>query len=180
MTDEQNKFLHDIVNKYSKTLERYCMRCLDYDPIYIQMTQDILQTVYLEAAENVDALINHENIIGWLKITCRHIAVDCIRYKKRHAEILMPNEQIFVINDRCIQENDSPERWLDDENCKDLLQAINELLDEEGLQIFMYSVKDNHTVRETAHYLNLSEAAVRGRLFRIRKKLRNFIAVRDK
>ena len=88
LSEDQSAFLESLPEKYEKMLFQYCARCVSYNPNIMPFIPDLLQEVYLKASLNVESLMHHENIPGWLKKSCHFSLLTMLRNQRNNREIL--------------------------------------------------------------------------------------------
>ncbi len=170
---QEKEFLHGLVEKYGSVLEKYCWRCLSASHDREQQTKDILQEVYLDAVQNVKALMNHPKVLGWLKLSCYHHIIDARRSQNSKPECPLEPEQIDEYLAR-IEAVEALKRWRD-RTLSDVCSTVIEILSSEEKSTFEDHFLRGYSMKETAERENIDYDTVRGRINSIRKKLKNFI-----
>lgn len=171
LTKEQNDFLCMLVLCYGDALTKYAYRFYGYQPHMFETAQDAVQETFLKAVHDVDILMAHPNKIGWLKVSLRNILFNLQRDKHWKFE----RQQNFI--------KGSPERRLQNvldafdtldryPKLKDVITVANAILTEDEVDTFYDHFLVGLTTEETAILENTSSDTVRGRISRIRKKLR--------
>lgn len=168
LTKDEMRFLHDIVDSYSDILERYCRRSLNNIPDRDYLAQDIVQTVFLNAIFNVDKLMKHENVIGWLKKACQHRIIDEIRRRSCRPELLLPPEKVSTHVeagqfDRSIA-------------LQDIFEAVTEVLSQEEQDIFIDIFINGYSVKETASFHKARYTSLYTKVSSIRKKIQKYFS----
>lgn len=173
VTPDQAAFLDNIYQEYSRSLELYAYRFLNYDQRNIPLIPDAVQDVYLKAVKNVEKLMEHENVLGWLKKSCEHSLLSMLRKRRNSKEILSDSvEKIQVKSEE--EALKSFISWSQRITVNELLEAVCSILSTEDQQIFYDYFGEHLTMQETAIKNNMSTDKVRGKISRIRKKLKNY------
>lgn len=172
LTDEETEFLAEIAAKYYDMLEKYCSRCVSYNPKYMSMIPDLIQETFLKAVENASALQQHENIPGWLKKSCHFSLLNTLRSIRMSREVLYP--AIDKLRQLELAHGENENVWNDKITLKEVLTAVQSVLTEDEQIIFNDYFLDNLSTAETARRNNLTYDTVRGRISRIRKKLKAY------
>lgn len=172
VTPDQAAFLDNIYQEYSRSLELYAYRFLNYDQRNIPLIPDAVQDVYLKAVKNVEKLMEHENVLGWLKKSCEHSLLSMLRKRRNSKEL--PSDSVEKIQlkseERMLETFDS---WSSRITVAEVREAVCKLLSDEDQKVF-YDYFGNHmTMQETAEKNGMSTDKVRGKISRIRKKLKN-------
>lgn len=171
-TMKELEFLYHLVALYSDALEQYCLRCLASIPDRYQTTQDIVQSTYLDALESVSTLMKHPNVLGWLKRVCYYHIADELKSRKKHPQIVLPNDQV-----ECkITQNQLVEGlWLwEQTELTDVIDAVGSILTQEEQAVFQSVFLDGYTMKETAQQKNMKFDVVRSKVNAIRRKLHKF------
>lgn len=173
LTEEQESLLERIAEEYNDMLIRYCARCVSYNTKLMPLIPDVIQETYLKAVENVDTLLTHQNIPGWLKKSCHYSLLNMIRNVRSSREIPSPAiERLrFLYN-----QNSNNALWRDDITLNDVLDAVVLLLSEEDQIIFNDYFLDDLSTKETAVKNHMGYDVVRGKISRIRKKLKEYFS----
>ena len=176
LTKDQAVFLEQIAENYEDMLLRYCAKCMNYNPMLLQFVPDLVQEVYLKAILCVGELMCHNNVPGWLKKSCHFSLLNMLRNQKNSPEVFYPTieklqyllrpEQIMINGDESSV------------TLEEVIRIVDTILSEEELAIFKDYFLDNQSTIETAQLNNLSYDTVRGKISRIRKKLKKHFYVK--
>lgn len=171
LTPEQAAFLEELVRQYSKMLERYCARFFSYNSNYLPLVPDVLQEVYLRATKDIEKVMASPSPAAWLKVCCKNTMLYMLRKRKTSREILSAEaEKLLDINPKMITE--AIEKWQQDITIEDIQATVLLLLSEEDQSIFEDYFLNDLTTKETAKKHKMSEDKVRGKISRMRKKLK--------
>lgn len=177
LTDEETEFLAEIAEKYYDMLEKYCGRCVSYNSKYMPMIPDLIQETFLKAAENASVLRQHENVPGWLKKSCHFSLLNTLRSIRMSREVLYP--AIDKLRQLELAHGENENVWNDKITLKEVLTAVQtELTDDEQI-IFNDYFLDDLSTAETARRNYLTYDTVRGRISRIRKKLKKYFQLQS-
>lgn len=172
LSKEQSEFLCDLVNKYGDVLTKYAYRFLNYQPHLYEAAQDAVQETFIKAIHDIDILMAHPNKIGWLKLCLRNILFNMVNRNQhwQHEELVgfpaeHPFEQVRILLDAFEHLDDYP-------NLAEVIDVAEVILTPDENQTFTDHYLIGLSTDETATLENVSNDTVRGRLSRIRKKLR--------
>ena len=176
LTPEQAAFLEEIAERYPKMLEYYCARFFNYNPNWLPSVPDVVQEAYLRATKDIEKVMAAPSPAAWLKLCCQHIMLNMLRQKRHRKELLLPDAgQTLEMNTRHIME--AIEAWERDITLEDVVDAARNVLAGKEQPIFEDYFLNDMSTKETALLNGLTEDTVRGRISRIRKKLRKFFGV---
>ena len=122
-----------------------------------QLSEDVVQETFLGLIKQRDTLVLRSSLKGWLFICARNLTYNLL---KRGS----PNPDIYEIADPAL----SIETRLFIENVLSRLSV-------EERELILMREHQQFSVRELSAMLDLSEEAVRVRLYRIRKKMQSFV-----
>ena len=136
--------------------------------------QDALQETFLRAHLKVHAFEGRSSIYSWLSRIAINTALMILRKRRAHPEVLFDPQP----DDRCetifFEPKDiapNPEEAYDLRQCQiRTLRAIRRL-DPKLLAPLRMQAKHGWSVREISQALDISEAAVKSRLYRARRRL---------
>lgn len=173
VTPEQEEFLEEIEKKYSTLLRHYIRRFLNYDARIYDIEDDIVQEVLLKAVQNVDQLMTHENVIGWLKRSCEFSLRATLRKMRNSREI--PSDSVEKLEIKSEKELlKAFDNWTQSITVKEVQEAVCELFKEEDQQVFNDYFGNDMTMKETAEKNGMTTDKVRGKISRIRKRLKKY------
>ena len=172
LTKEQSEFLEGIAKNYEEMLFRYCFKCMNYNSKLLPYVPDIVQEVYLKASIHVEVLMHHKNIPGWLKKSCHFSLLNMLRNIRNGREILYPT--IEKLHKLLHPEQITINECDDTVTLEEVIDAAETILSEEDQAIFNSYFLDDLSTIETARQNNMSYDTVRGRISRIRKKIKNY------
>lgn len=137
---------------------------------HLSDAQDVLQEVFLLAARK--KICNHPKPEGWLIITTVNVCNNYIqahaRSARKHGRLLKEHEnsnvnsrkQPLIANTDAMQD-------------ADLRMTIEQTLSDEERKLLTQHYNDGFSLQELSQQMNISPGALRVRLLRIRKKLKN-------
>lgn len=158
---QKEEFFNKILLEMTVPVEDYIRHhCKD-----MELAEDIMQEVFLEAHKNVAKLMHHENYKGWIMLTA----------KNKLMKITSRERQYYERN-TCIDEVD--ENVFSQEPEDEASELVNELLknltsDEAGLIRGVYL--EGFSSDEMAKRLSITENAFRMRLHRAREKAKKIL-----
>lgn len=161
-----------IVRRYNQRLYRVAMSMVNDDG----EVEDIIQTAYIKAYENLGKFEFRSGFSTWL--TKILINESLLRLKKRKQSLTM-NDQTMNTENYWPQTMDSntPLVKLLNGELKTLLENAIRQLPEKYRTVFVMREIENMTVAETQECLSISEANVKVRLNRARALLRDSLSI---
>lgn len=173
LTDEQCEFLRELVVRYGDALTKYAYRFFGYQSNFQQISQDAVQETFLKAVKDVEILMTHPNVAGWLKVSLRNVLLNIQRENQRRDQNIQEmsidysQEQLHAALDAFESRDQYP-------RLKEVIGVANVILTESEVGTFYDHFLVGLTTEETALLEAVSVDSVRGRINRIRKKLRKY------
>ena len=177
LNQEEEKFIAKIAEQYYEMLHQYCCRCISYNTKYLPIVPDVVQATFLKAVENAAVLLQHENVPGWLKRSCYFSLMNMLRDIRSSREVASPAIDRLRFLGLAATENDAV--WEGKISLNDVIAAARKILTEGEWIVFVDYFLNNLSTDETAMKNHLSHDAVRGRISRIRKKLKLYFQEED-
>ncbi|WP_394004766.1 RNA polymerase sigma factor [Luteimonas sp. WGS1318] len=141
----------------------------------VQASQDIAQEAYLKAWQQLGRLQNTTSFLPWLRQITRNLARDHLRGRR---ERLVAGETAELAIAQAADPDGCPmQRIVDDETGRVAADLISELPDESREVLLLY-YREGGNSKQVAALLGLSDAAVRKRLSRARRSLREDLIAR--
>ena len=173
LTEQQYQYINSLPGLYGDALLKYAVRFLGYKQHLLPLAEDALQETWLKAIENVDALMQHENPSAWLKLCLKRILLNKLRTASHQREELAEDvAQHPAASAQAVQL--ALERWRETTSLREVQEIAAMLLTPEEMQTFGDHFLYGFTADETARLENTPAATVRGRISRIRRKLRKY------
>ncbi len=151
---DMEKNIREAVMKYSDTLYKVCIVILCNE----QDVQDAIQDTFCRYLEKKPEFRDEEHEKAWLIRVATNICRDMIRFRLRHPKISIEEVENTLV---------APEQK---ETFKELLQ----LPVKQKVVIYLHYV-EGYRVKEIADILGITESAVKLRLLRGRKQMRETI-----
>ena len=128
------------------------------------MAEDITQDVFLQVFRHVDSFRNESSIKTWLLKITRNIS-----YNYRKSSFI---RKVFLVGNVSLRESSqsAEQAYLDNEAANEVWIAVLKL-PVKSREILILHAKYQLSISEIAHLLDISEGAVRSRLFAARKKM---------
>lgn len=138
---------------------------------HISDVQDVLQDVFLEAAQ--EKIINHPNPEGWLISATKNICNNYIKGDRRRRRKQYKCEQALAAEypRHAYGMIASTE---DELTASDARMTLQQLLPEDEYRLMQQYCVEKRPISEIAESMEISENALRVRIHRIRKKLGKF------
>lgn len=141
----------------------------------VQASQDIAQEAYLKAWQHLGRLQNTTSFLPWLRQITRNLARDHLRARR---ERFVAGETAELAIAQAADPDGCPmQRIVDDETGRVAADLISELPDESREVLLLY-YREGGNSKQVAALLGLSDAAVRKRLSRARRSLREDLVAR--
>lgn len=131
-----------------------------------ESAEDIVQETFCIAIRKADEVIAHPNPAGWLYLVAKYLILSESRKQKKNQN----HCSYHVLEDRI---RDEKAELMLASLAEDVLRSV---LTEEEYKIMDLVYNQGYKGKEAARLLGLNESTLRVRLFRIRHKLRKFIA----
>ena len=119
--------------------------------------------------------MEHENVAAWLRVTFKNYLVR--ELQKRHIKKEVPYD--ILTDNSVVKKNYAAviDDWDSKITLNDVKEAAAVLLADTDQKVFEEHFLNGYTAQETAERLGISKDAVRGRIGRIRCKLKNFFQI---
>lgn len=171
LTDKQAAFLEELVIRYSDVLMQYAMRFLNYQLHLRPLAQECVQEAFLRAVKCVDGLMAHENPVGWLKVVLKHLLLNHTGSAKYQREELCGDISVHAaaIGQSAM---DALNCWETQHQLEEVLQVAHAILTLEEQRTLDTHFISGLTTAETALLESVPESTIRGRISRIRSKLK--------
>jgi RNA polymerase sigma factor (sigma-70 family) len=141
----------------------------------VQASQDIAQEAYLKAWQQLGRLQNTTSFLPWLRQITRNLARDHLRARR---ERMVAGEAAEIAIAQAADPEGCPmQRIVDDETGRVAADLISDLPDESREVLLLY-YREGGNSKQVAALLGLSDAAVRKRLSRARRSLREDLMAR--
>lgn len=173
LTEQQHLFISGLPELYGDALLKYAVRFLGYKPHLQHMAEDAVQETWLKAIEHIDALMQHENPSAWLKLCVKRSLLNRLRAASHQREEL--TEDVTCHPAASAQAMEAAlDRWQKAVTLREVQEVASMLLSPEEWTTFGDHFLQGFTAEETALLENVPAATVRGRISRIRKKLKKY------
>jgi len=141
----------------------------------VQASQDIAQEAYLKAWQQLGRLQNTTSFLPWLRQITRNLARDYLRARR---ERIVAGEAADIAIAQAADPDACPmQQIIDDETGRVAADLISDLPDESREVLLLY-YREGGNSKQVAALLGLSDAAVRKRLSRARRSLREDLIAR--
>lgn len=171
LTEAQATYLRELTLQSADVLTKYAYRFFGYQPHMREIAEEAVQDTYLKAVEDVESLMTHPNKIGWLKVSLRNILLNIKReqhWKYEDAKETIddnPDNKLHIVLDAFDEFDHFP-------RLKELEEVANAILTPDEAETFFDHFLCGLTTEETAILECVSNDTIRGRISRIRKKLK--------
>ena len=161
----------DLVNRYEKKIYRLGMNITGNR----EDAEDVLQETFLKAFEHLADFREDSRFYTWIVRIGVNEAL--MKLRKRRAEKMVPMDDLVgddgeVIPREFTDWKPNPEQQLTRAELEDILETAAKALPPTFRAVFFLRDVEELSTEETAEILNLSNGAVKARLFRARLRLR--------
>lgn len=175
LTEAQEQFLNQLPVKYSDTLSKYAYRFFGYKRHMLPAVEDAVQETFIKAVGEVERLMTHPNPLGWLYTALRFVLLNMRRdMNRRREELYGDAADISGVADEA--DENAPEPWGSSPTLAMLMQQAEQCLTKDELATFVDHYLMGYSTEETAFRENVSADTIRGRVSRIRKKMKKTIS----
>ena len=146
--------IREVVIKYSDMLYKICLviLCNEHD------VQDAIQDTFCRYLEKKPDFRNEEHEKAWLIKVATNICRDLIRFRVRHPKVSIDEMENILA---------APEQ-------RETLKELLELPIKNKTVIYLHYV-EGYSIKEIADILGITESAVKSRLLRGRKQMRDMV-----
>ena len=148
------KDIREVVIKYSDMLYKICLVILCNE----QDVQDAIQDTFCRYLEKKPDFRDEEHEKAWLIKVATNICRDMIRFRVRHPKVSIDEVENLLA---------APEQ-------RETLKELLELPIKHKTVLYLHYV-EGYSVKETADILGITESAVKSRLLRGRKQMRDTV-----
>ena len=170
--EERQAFIEKLYVEHADFLAQLCRKRTGYTPYCKDMIDDCVQETFLKALASYDLLLRHENVRGWLALTCIHCLQYAFRQEKRQQRIMVAllRERITAENSGSNPVEEQQERR---ETCEDLQLLLSQLSPRERIILVDYFYHQQ-TMKMVAISQRMTENQVKSVIRRIRRKANAF------
>lgn len=171
LSEAQANYLRELTLQSADVLTKYAYRFFSYQPHMREIAEEAVQDTYLKAVEDVESLMKHPNPIGWLKVSLRNILLNIRREQHWKYE----DTKEFISNDPAKKLHivlDAFDEFEQYPRLKELVEVANAILTPNEAETFHDHFLCGLTTEETAILESVSSDTIRGRISRIRGKLK--------
>ena len=162
-----------IIRKYNQRLYRIAISIINTE----SEIEDLLQTAYIKAYENLDKFRFQSTFSTWIT---RILINECLMYRKRQEQIHNSNRENFFLEVYQQSIVQTPLMKVMNAELKAIMEFTIRKLPEKYRTVFVMRELESMSVAETMECLGISEANVKVRLNRakviLRNKLRNYMS----
>ena len=160
-TTNRNELINSWYEQHHANMFRYAIRKLHNS----EVAEDCIQETFRIATEKVETLTSHNNIGGWLMQTLKNQIALFFRSeahkKKLYARIAEKDGSHLTYIDN----------WVSETIIHGMRDKLLAGLSEKELSLYNLFYEQKHRIKEIAQRENISEAAVKMRLMRLRNKI---------
>ncbi|MDR8390302.1 RNA polymerase sigma factor [Aliifodinibius sp. S!AR15-10] len=170
--DGQQGLYRRLIDQYSPMVFHIVRRFVnDEDEV-----EELAQQIFVKCYERLDSFDMKSKFSSWLymiaKNHCRDYAKNVRRKNKRFSEMEQHNLEAMMTT------NETPDQSLEQEEWNNLLDEALDSLSPEYAQAFLYKYRDEMTYQAMAKRMNVSVSALKVRVHRARKELKEYFESR--
>ncbi len=173
LTEEQERFLNQLPAEYGDALSKYAYRFFGYQRHMLPAVEDAVQETFVRAVHEVECLLKHPNPLGWLLTVLRFVLLNQRRVMNRCREDLY-GEETEILETTGTAMMDVLEHRESRVTLPEVMEQAEVILTRDEMATFVDHYLIGLTTEETALRENVSADTVRGRLSRIRKKMKKY------
>ncbi len=170
--EERQAFIEKLYIEHAAFLVQLCRKRTGYNPCCKEMIDDCVQETFLKALASYDLLLQHENVRGWLALTCIHCLQYAFRQEKRQKSIMAA-----LLEERIRAENfgfDPVEEQYERKTLRDDLQMLLPQLSLMERTVLVDYFFHQQTMKMVALSLGMTENRVKSVIRCIRRKANTF------
>ena len=170
---DAESFFENLYREYYDAIAKYCIAMLEGD---VSEGELCAHEVFDQALADVKKLINHPNVVGWLKKTAMHRVRRNIRDRKKRAarEIHITDVTEKYLEAEVVLD-DYDTAFYSDKSVQEMKEAVLAKLNSDETALYEYRFVQGLTFKEIAPLIGLSESATRMRTVRLEQYLRGLI-----
>ena len=138
------------------------------------VAEEVAQETFLAAFRALPSLEAPGAVGGWLRAIARNLALKTLKKERR----CIPTDDLEILVKDASAELAIPSDWVQRIEHEIIFQALQKLPEDQQEVLYLVAYED-WSVARIAEYLSLTEATVRGRLYRARQGLRQFILLEE-
>jgi RNA polymerase sigma factor (sigma-70 family) len=178
MYSQEDQILIDMHRKYFIVVVKWCRNYVGRDPELWHYAEDWAQEAFCLAVRDKTMFMAHDNKLGWLINSCKHIADNALRrrgVRDKYTTFTIDSPDAPPIEDM----NARIESWEDREERKATIQKVIRALTENEMAVFLDYFLERSSQGDTAKKLEKSEEAIRATVRRIRGKVKRLLIFRE-
>lgn len=165
----QNKLdIENIMKDFSNYV--YTIIRKSYINLSNEDTEEIVLDVFFTVWKNQEKLCISKNMSAYIAGITKNLIL------KKYRNIKL-NENINDYEEQLIQTSNIELYFIEKENTRNIIEEIKNLKEQDRLLFIQYYYEEK-SIKEIADYYNMTQAKVKSKLFRIRKKLKKFLKER--
>lgn len=161
----EEKAFNEIVRRYQKKIY-YCIKRYVHEH---DEADDILQNVFIKVYKNIKQFKGNSSFYTWIYRIATNESFTYIKIKK--ARNFIKIDENFEFKD----EHENPEKEVEQNEMKVLIQKGIDLLPEKQKQVFVLRYYEEMPFKEIAQIMKTSEGGLKANYFHALKKISEFI-----
>ena len=171
---DQNNFISKLYSEYYDSIVKYCSAMLDDE---YEDAELCAQEVFEQAYKDEKKLMQHPNIVGWLKKTALHRVKRFLRNKSKR---IKTEVHITDLSERYMESlqylQDFDNTFVQDKDIAAMKDTILNQLSEDDRKLYTLRFIDKLTYKELAPHIGLSESAARMRTVRLELHIKELVS----
>ena len=169
---ERNNFIEKLYRDYYKPIAALCTVMLDGDDSEGELCAN---EVFKQALSDADKLVNHPNIVGWLKVTAKNRVKRMLRDRSKKVK---HEVHITDVSENYLGEyiEDFDNVFEDEHDLESDMQKVFSKLTQDELELYRLRFVQKLKYGEIAKRIGLSESASRIRCVRLELKIKQLVA----
>ena len=172
MDRQEEKMLADMHSEYFDDLVLWCRNYVRFDSELLQYAEDWVQEAFFRAIKDKVEFSAHENKMGWLTTTCKHIASNAIQKKDARDKYI-----IFYIDSPDVPPIEDIsgriEDWENQEDRKATIRKVASMLTKNEADVFYDYFLERLSLADIAMKRGKSLEAIKATIRRIRRKVQS-------
>lgn len=174
MSEERNRLLADLYEKYYDSVFHVCYQQVGYQARLIPLVEDCIHDAFMAALQYYDTYKDFDNPMGWVATTAKNRIKSEWR-KQKFREMPVQLEKLAMEQENMLATD--VDRWLNREEASRNLEIILKLLTDRERMVYDAYFEQNLSLKETVELTGLSANAVRSAIDRIRHRAKRFFHI---
>ncbi|MFH5832796.1 RNA polymerase sigma factor [Halalkalibaculum sp. DA3122] len=169
------KILDGEVQRYQLLVDRYAPMVFHIVRQFVtdeEVVEELAQQIFVKCYERLGSFNMNSKFSSWLYMIAKNHCRDYARNVRRHNKQFSEMDEYEL--EAMMATTETPDQQLEQEEWNQLLDEGLARLSEEYAQAFLYKYRDDMTYRAMAKRMDVSESALKVRVHRARKALKEY------